>query len=159
MADDTTVIVIQEPLPIQVTISAPEPIIVTMAEQGPPGPVGSGEYILTAGMDVGGHKGVYQDTDGFVRYASADDLSHASLVLGISVSAASTGDNVRVIRVGDVTEPSWNWVGRSPVYLGIDGVLTQVQPSKPGSQFTLVIGIPISQTRLFVDVSQPIVLF
>lgn len=50
MADDITVVIMPESLPIQVTITEPEPIVITMAEQGPPGPSGLGAppfYFLT----------------------------------------------------------------------------------------------------------------
>ena len=158
-------VTINVPEAIKATVVPPSPIKATLqvgqgpaGAQGAPGSSGATSYIYSAAQPISGHRAVMLNGAGEVTYPSAANLSDASLVLGVSTNAASTGQAVTVVRTGEVTEPSWNWVGRNPVYLGIDGVLTQNVPVLPASLFSLVIGIPISPTKLFVNVQQPLVL-
>ncbi len=135
--------------------------VVTDAEQGPPGPRGpigpSGGSALsvTAGQDIGGHRLVLLNAQGDAIYADARQLSHAEVVVGLTVFAAVQGQSIDIVRAGIVEEPSWSWVADQPVYLGLDGVPTQTLP--PGALFGLVVGFPIAPTKLFMSIKPPIV--
>lgn len=141
--------------------SAPQEVIVTESEQGPPGPRGpigpSGGSALsvTAGQDIGGHRLVLLNAQGDAIYADARQLSHAEVVVGLTVFAAVQGQSIDIVRAGIVEEPSWSWVADQPVYLGLDGVPTQTLP--PGALFGLVVGFPIALTKLFMSIKPPIV--
>lgn len=142
--------------------SAPQEIIVTEAVQGPPGPrgpagpSGGSSIVATAGSDVGGHRLVYLDAFGAARYADARTPSHAAIVLGMTIGAATAGAALDVVRVGEVEEPSWSWAPGMPVFLGVDGVPTQSLPAT--AAFSLVVGFAISATRLFVSIREPVIL-
>lgn len=128
-------------------------------QQGIPGPDGGTAYVLASDMPIGGHRVVVSEVVGseaFARYASNLNLTHANKVLGVTVAAAGTGAPVSVVRAGEVTEPSWNWVANTPVYLGDNGMLTQTQPETP-ALFSLIVGFPITATKLFVSVREPII--
>ena len=135
--------------------------VVTDAEQGPPGPRGpigpSGGSALsvTAGQDIGGHRLVLLNAQGDAIYADARQLSHAEVVVGLTVFAAVQGQSIDIVRAGIVEEPSWSWVADQPVYLGLDGVPTQTLP--PGALFGLVVGFPIAPTKLLMSIKPPIV--
>ena len=135
--------------------------VVTDAEQGPPGPRGpigpSGGSALsaTAGQDIGGHRLVLLNAKGDAIYADARQLSHAEVVVGLTVFAAVQGQSIDIVRAGIVEEPSWSWAADQPVYLGLDGVPTQILP--PGALFGLVVGFPIAPTKLFMSIKPPIV--
>ena len=135
--------------------------IVTDAEQGPPGPrgpigpAGGSALSVTAGQDIGGHRLVLLNAQGDAIYADARQLSHAEVVVGLTVFAAVQGQSIDIVRAGIVEEPSWSWVADQPVYLGLDGVPTQTLP--PGALFGLVVGFPIAPTRLFMSIKPPIV--
>ena len=139
-----------------VVAEEPRHVIVTRGIPGPPGPIGpSGGSALsvTAGQDIGGHRLVLLNAQGDAIYADARQLSHAEVVVGLTVFAAVQGQSIDIVRAGIVEEPSWSWVADQPVYLGLDGVPTQTLP--PGALFGLVVGFPIAPTKLFMSIKPP----
>lgn len=154
-------VLVEREVDVVIEESAPQEVIVTESEQGPPGPRGpigpSGGSALsvTAGQDIGGHRLVLLNAQGDAIYADARQLSHAEVVVGLTVFAAVQGHSIDIVRVGIVEEPLWSWVADQPVYLGLDGVPTQALP--PGALFGLVVGFPIAPTRLFMSIKPPIV--
>jgi len=141
--------------------------IVSDAIQGPPGAVGErGESGISAPLSflyqtagaISGHRIVLLNDGGKVDYASSGSATHAQRIVGMTTHAAIQGDSINVQKFGDVTEPSWNWQTDKPVYLGIDGVLTQSVPLAPESKFSVVVGFPISATTLFINIGIPITL-
>lgn len=159
--DTETDVLVEREVDVVLEQSEPEEIIITEVVQGPPGPPGligpSGGSALsvTAGQDIGGHRLVLLNAQGDAIYADARQLSHAEVVVGLTVFAAVQGHSIDIVRVGIVEEPSWSWVADQPVYLGLDGVPTQTLP--PGALFGLVVGFPIAPTRLFMSIKPPIV--
>lgn len=154
-------VLVEREVDVVIEQSEPEEIIITEVVQGPPGPPGpigpSGGSALsvTAGQDIGGHRLVLLNAQGDAIYADARQLSHAEVVVGLTVFAAVQGHSIDIVRVGIVEEPSWSWVADQPVYLGLDGVPTQTLPL--GALFGLVVGFPIAPTRLFMSIKPPIV--
>lgn len=141
--------------------------IITQGTQGIPGiqgprglqgPPGGATLEYTAGVAVGGHRAVILDGSGQLAYASAADMSHAGRIIGITVAAADAAAQCQVQNFDRLDEPSWNWDTSMPVYLGIDGLLTQQAPTQPDSKFSMVVGFPISSTSLFVNLREPIIL-
>lgn len=131
---------------------------VTTGIRGAPGVAGSdGGATQTAHADVaiGGHRVICVD-DGLTMYADCTQIAHALTVMGMSIAAVSAGDDVPFVRSGAVTEPSWSWTLDQPVYLGVNGTLTQVLPGN--AAFSLVVGFPVTATKLFVSIREPIVL-
>ena len=147
-ATHTAVVVAEEPRHVIVTRGIPGP-------RGPIGPSGGSALSVTAGQDIGGHRLVLLNAQGDAIYADARQLSHAEVVVGLTVFAAVQGQSIDIVRAGIVEEPSWSWVADQPVYLGLDGVPTQTLP--PGALFGLVVGFPIAPTRLFMSIKPPIV--
>lgn len=109
-----------------------------------------------AGETLGGDRLVYIDSSGQAKYASNDVLSNTNIVLGITVGAASIGTNVEIQLEGEYEEPSWSWTLEQPIFLGNNGLLTQTQPTAPA--FSLVIGFPITSTKILLRFNNPIVL-
>ncbi len=136
--------------------------LLEVGTQGPPGPRGpigpSGGNAVTAvaAVALGGHRIVLLNADGEADYARADEITHASIVLGMTSHAAAEGADVDVIRIGELEEVSWSWTLNQPVYLGLDGVPVQSLPYN--AAFSLVIGFPITPTRLFISIREPIIL-
>jgi len=140
-----------------VVVQSPALEIVEVAEQGPPGPSGqSGGSALTAmaGAALGGHRLVVFDAEARAQYASANNPAHFGAVVGLTLGAAVAGSPVDIQRVGEVVEPSWSWSSGLPVYLGVDGLLTQTPPVAPS--FCLIVGFPVTATRLFVSLREPL---
>lgn len=113
---------------------------------------------VVSGANVGGHRIVVVDESGRAQYASCLNASSAPRVLGLTLCAASENDLLSVQRAGQVEEGSWSWEVGRPVYLGVDGLMTQVEPTYPSSSFVLIVGFPITATKLFVSLREPIIL-
>lgn len=105
-------------------------------------------------VPLGGHRVIALPLDG-PTYADCRDLSTADAALGISKDATAAGDDVVIVRLGEITEPSWHW-DDGPVLLGHDGTLTQTLPAD--AAFLLVIGMPTAPDTLFVAPREPITL-
>ena len=101
---------------------------------------------------------VVLDGQGGATYASNADQTHANRVVGMTTHAAVAGAPVALAIYGEITEPSWNWDTANPVYLGVDGLLTQIVPEFPDAKFSVVVGFPISTTTLFINIGIPITL-
>jgi hypothetical protein len=111
--------------------------------------------VALAGETLSGHRAVILSATGAAYYADKNTLSHIGRVYGITVNAALVGGQVQLVRVGNVTESGWNWTPDVPVYLGANGVLTQVEPT---IGFLQAIGIAVAPTTLFVSLHEPFLL-
>lgn len=119
--------------------------------QGDAGPSGAGGGDITgvAAIALGGQRVVYLANDG-LRYASADDLATIN-ALGVTVGAVSIGGTATVRTGGALADPSFSFVP-GPVYLGLNGLLTQTLPT---ANSLVVIGDAINATTLLVRVEKP----
>ena len=138
-----------------------ELVLLTEAQQGPPGPPGApgqaGVAYVTfnARGAIGGHRAVCAAFSGGARYADSRNVVGAVSVLGISLHAAEDGEDLHVATAGEVIEPSWSWVQDLPIFVGVEGVLTQVPPD---TGFQLVVAIATSPTSALLSIKQPIIL-
>ena len=92
---------------------------------------------------------------GQLEYASSSNQSHAFRFAGVLPNGYSQGDMAIAYRMGEITDAVWNWTRGSPVFLGVNGFLTQTAPT---TGFLLVIGAPTSATNLLIQPSDPIFL-
>ncbi len=135
-------------------------VLLEVAQQGLPGPQGlpgqAGVSFLTFKADgaLGGHRAVVMTGTGKVGYADNLTPSHANAVVGITLGAASDGNDVQVQNGGEILEPSWNWALQSPVFLSTNGLLTQTCPV---TGFALILGAPTSPDTLLVGIKQPFI--
>ncbi|WP_280412517.1 hypothetical protein [Nocardia asiatica] len=130
--------------------------VLVVPTPGPPGPPGDAEAISqviatgTAAAALSGHRAVTRRTDGAFEYASNTDPAHLSAPIWVTTGAASSGAEVTAVAFGPLDEPSWSWtVG--PVFLGVNGALTQTPPTAPGAVFLAQIGTATAPTSIFVD--------
>lgn len=126
--------------------------------KGDKGEPGGTEIERPATIDLSGHRIVVLDGQGGAIYASNAELSHSQRIVGMTRHAAVAGAPVALAIYGEITEPSWSWDTTKPVYLGVDGLLTQVVPEFPDAKFSVVVGFPISATTLFINIGIPITL-
>lgn len=109
----------------------------------------------TAGAVLSGHRIVRANASGQVVYASNATLTDAGKALGLTRGAASSGSAVSILHDGVIEEPSWNWDTSLPVYLGSSGQLTQTAPTVgSGAVFLQIVGVPLTPTRLYLDIRQ-----
>jgi hypothetical protein len=103
-----------------------------------------------AAVALSGHRVVTPQTDGQLNYASNDNVAHLTVPLWITTGAASPGSAVETLLFGLMIEPTWTWTP-GPVYLGVNGQLTQTPPAVPGAVFIAQVGTATSPTSVFVD--------
>lgn len=142
-----------------VSLNTPEVItVIAGGDQGPPGipgPAGGTALQVLAATAIGGHRAVVLDATGRAIYADNSQLSHMHKVLGMTLNAGVMDDPINVVRYAEITEPSWEWVLDTPVFVGANGVLTQTVPAFPAA-FSQIVGFPVSATTLFVTMREPI---
>ena len=68
---------------------------------------------------------------------------------GITRIAATINDPINVVRSGLMTENSWTWTPNAPIFIEIDGTLTQTQPLA-GNPIRRI-GWAISLTEVVLD--------
>lgn len=121
--------------------------------QGPPGIPGAStqfEY-HPAGQTLGGGRAVTLDPSGNLVYP--DTTSANSFVLGLTTGSVVLGALGEVQITGTYQEPSWAWTVGLPVFVSIDGVLTQTPPT---SGQTLIVGWAATPTKIVIDKQTPI---
>lgn len=125
--------------PVQVAVvgGAPGP-------QGPVGPPGVADITVAAGAAIGALKAVRIATSGQAELA---DKNSNPEVVGLTITAAASGDDIDVRLGGPVVDLSWNWA-EGPVWLGSAGTLTQTPPT---TGHLVVVGRSAGPTRLIVD--------
>lgn len=128
----------------------------TPGPPGPPGPSGGTAVEKVAVVALGGHR--------IVRSSGVDGVTYADSrtaigdnVIGMTLGAAAVGAPVNVLNNAPVEEPSWNWFPDMPLYLGHDGLITQV-PDVGADDFTLCVGFALSPTTAMIRVETPIYL-
>lgn len=107
----------------------------------------------TAGVSLGGHRIVVLDNSALAIYADSSTIGHLNKVLGITVGAVSAGGLASIQTSGEITELSWAWTLGAPIFLGLTGLMTQTPPT---SGFSLVIGFPITSTKIFINIREPL---
>lgn len=164
----TPIIEVIQPVLQVIEVTQPQkPTIVEIdaGRQGVAGPAGKDAvpselieqiYIkLKITNPISGHRVICTDSAGVPINCDAATVSHANMAIGISVGAATElGDEIAIQRAGMLVEPSWDFrVG--PVYIGINGSLTQ---TLDGCSFIQQIGVAITPTSVIVGLQPALVL-
>lgn len=89
--------------------------------------------------------------------ADQSNLNHLYRVAGLVMDPVITGQSVRVLRYGVLEYVSWDFSAnlQATQYLGTTGNLLSVCPTEG---FMLIVGVPVGNNKLFVNLSMPIVL-
>ena len=123
--------------------------------QGPIGPAASSFVTYPADIAISGHRIVRSNQLGRALYADSSTLADANAVIGLTLNAALAGDPVNIQVAGEVQEPSWSWTVGLPVFLGANGLPTQVATV---TGFQLIVGVATASDRLVLGIKQPIIL-
>lgn len=146
-----------------VVVNPSTPSLATLAQiytgmKGDRGEAGSTSIARISSAALGGHRMVANTVDGRLGYASSDDLQSAFTILGMTLNAVSANGSVEVQSAGLVTESTWTWTPNLPIYLGLNGLLTQAVPTTPTALFSLVVGFALSPTSIFINLHEAIYL-
>lgn len=122
-------------------------------DPGSPGEGGSTVLQRVAGTALGGHRVVRSTGANTVGYASVDGAGQGDDTLGITLGAAEADAPINVQRSGVISFNGWAWQALRPVFLGLDGMLTQEEPQ---TGFYQVIGYAESPTSVVLNIESPI---
>jgi len=90
-----------------------------------------------------------------IEYADNTDITHSQIVTGIITQSVLLGQEVNVTISGEVIEGTWNWTLDEPIFLDINGLMTQTVPT---IGFSLQVGYPTSITSMIIDIKTSIIL-
>ena len=109
-----------------------------------------------ASEDISALKLVKADSPTNVSKAFLNGTAEDAEVLGLAITAATTGNEVCVLLFGantDITHAGFAL--NDPIFLGLDGALTQTPPSTSG-QFRTQIGKSLGGNQIFINITEPI---
>ena len=106
-----------------------------------------------AGEALGGHRAVILDAAGLAWYADRAAAADMFRIAGITQGAIALGGLANILSMGLLTEPSWAWTPDLPVFLEHSGLLTQTPPT---DGFSIVLGVAIDATSMFVKQQPPL---
>lgn len=138
-----------------VTDSARAVAIAAPGPQGPKGEPGNTSLTYTASEVLGGHRIVRSTGDGSCGYADHANLEHGDDTIGMTLGAAALGAPVEVQCANRLSHSGWAWTPGLPVFLGTNGLPTQVEPT---TGFSQVIGHAEDATTLFLSIQPSIYL-
>jgi len=154
-AQDSVIEVVADTVDTVIEILSTETLPGPEGIAGPTGPAGATVLTYTAGVNLSGHRMVVLDDSALVIYADITVAAHVSKVVGMTTGAAMAGADATIQTGGELIEPSWSWTLNIPIWLSTDGLLTQVAPV---SGFSLIVGFPITATKIFISIREPIFL-
>lgn len=117
---------------------------------GGPGAV-VGRAFYTAAEALSALRGVRVSPGGLL-YARPPELE-ALAPIGITRTAALTGERIEVCTSGPLTDAVWTWTVGSPVLLGLNGALTHTQPV--GLLHLVVVGRAVASDTIIVNIESP----
>lgn len=163
IVDDGVVDVVYVPEVSVITTVTNTATVITEGIQGPPGPIGpqgpaAAQSTHPAGTTLDAYQAVYLDNAGTLQIATNSTSSHAFALLGLAQTAAVATQQIVVHNIGEIENALWTWTLGQPIYLGTLGLLTQTPPVAPGSAFSMVVGWPISTTRIYFAKREPVAL-
>lgn len=95
---------------------------------------------------------VRANSSGQLIYA---DSSLSPSVLGVTFSSAIAGSAPITLLSGLLPDSSFNWLPDIPVFLGLDGLLTQ---NPPVSGWLIPVGMPVGANTLLINIQEAIAL-
>ena len=127
--------------------------LIAQAQSGMQGIPGSAaeDILMLAGMDISALRVVRGARNGAI-YANSSDIDDMDTALGITSSAANTGEDAIVRSFGDMEDCSWTWVPGS-IFFDSLGRLTQ---SAPITGFVQQVATAATATQITVNIKQSI---
>lgn len=112
-------------------------------------------YDYAAAQYITAYKIVALNSSSKVELATNTNMNHVNSVIGISTITVNKDILVSIQTYGKIRNPAWNLDISLPIYVGINGDLTQIAPT---SGFVLKIGYALSSDSIFIDLKEPFIL-
>lgn len=107
--------------------------------------------IRAAGEEISALRLVYEDADGVYLLDPSIDSNVAGL-LGITLTAASESEDIRIRRYGSIEDSGWAW-DQGFVFAGPSGTLTQTYPD---DGWEIVVGYAPTATKINLTFDEPV---
>jgi len=108
-----------------------------------------------AGENISAVKALYSNGTN-VFLGDANEMFAEAVIVGISVTAATTGNEVRYFIDGTFYDSSFSFTDGEPVFLAENGNLTQTDPIALGYNYRTVVGFAIGVNGLNINIQEPI---
>lgn len=108
-----------------------------------------------AGQTLSAQRIVIMDSDGKLYYGDKDTVSTAKKTLGLTLHSGNLDEDIRVLLSGRISDPSFSFTLGMSIYLGNNGLLTQIYPT---SGYVLKLGIPVDANTFILKIDIPIIL-
>jgi hypothetical protein len=138
-----------------ITGESPNQVLNLVLPKGDKGDDGVTTIKKKALGNIGADRFVISNINGTISHADQTNLNHLGKVLGITLNSASDGEDVDILLTGFVSFNGWDFDVNLPIYLGVNGLITQVLPVNGFSQ---ILGFAESPDTIFVNLREPIVL-
>lgn len=122
--------------------------------KGDTGLAGATEVTAIAGEAIGLGAPVYKQADDKFYECSSEDPATREII-GLAAAAASLGDSVTAIATGLFTLGGWSWTVGQPVYVGLNGNLTQTPPI---DGYLAVIGHAVAAATILLHIEPSILI-
>lgn len=129
-------------------------LTVFRGEKGDPGDTPFGLPSLPVAQNISALR-ILSNINGLYDYSDPNDINSVWSIVGFSNNSVSEGSICSPIINQPVTDQSWNWVRGSPVFLNINGTLSQNVPS---TNFLIVVARVLDSKTLFINIEEPIAL-
>lgn len=116
----------------------------------PPSQVSETEVNLTCAETIFEGYGVKINPLGQLEKCSASNLTHIYGLIGLAKQNGNTGEVITIAEDEFFTNSSWNWNPDKPVFLGINGALTQ---NLTGLLFIQQVGTALSPTKIVIRIT------
>lgn len=112
----------------------------------------AGKFVYEAGETLSSGRAVIID-NGQAFYFQPSDPTHAGRLFGVTLTSATTGQNVSIQTMGEVTDSAYSFSSDLPVYVRADGELFNT----PGaSGLVQIVGASTGADKLYINIGMSI---
>lgn len=85
--------------------------------------------VIRNATQITGGQRIMVSIGGDLEYADQTNLTHADRLCGMTLNAANIGEPLKIQTVGNIRDPIFTWAIGTPLYLGTNGLLTEIVPT------------------------------
>ena len=118
----------------------------------------AGNYLIsntyTAFESLSALKIVALNNQGSFVLASANDSDTIFKIVGLTNQAIAANTTGSVVISGEFEDSNWAWQTNKPLYLDVDGTITQTPPDT--RNYLVILGTAITATKILLNIEKPI---